>query len=139
MIGIKQVEQGQGRALQFGNRRAAVMVEVDRLDELVGSIGRLRAEAAQPAEAARRDHAVMIAVQPVEHRASCGAELVSRDAPVMVRIGAIEERAAVFAACGMRRVLQQEEERGKQLRLAEERCRKGRALPTDNCAAVRQR
>ena len=28
-----------------------------------------------------------------------------------------------------------EEERGKQLRLAEERCRKGRALPTDDCSA----
>jgi hypothetical protein len=30
----------------------------------------------------------------------------------------------------------QEEEQGRQARLAEERCRKGKQLPTDNCAAV---
>ena len=29
----------------------------------------------------------------------------------------------------------QDEERGRQLRLAQERCRKGRPLPTDTCAA----
>jgi hypothetical protein len=33
-----------------------------------------------------------------------------------------------------RELRKQDEERGKQLRQAAERCRKGRALPTDNCA-----
>jgi hypothetical protein len=33
----------------------------------------------------------------------------------------------------------QDEERGKQFRLAEERCRRGTALPTDDCAAVAPR
>jgi hypothetical protein len=37
-----------------------------------------------------------------------------------------------------RELRKQEEERGKQLRLAEKRCRKGEALPTDDCAALRQ-
>ena len=32
-----------------------------------------------------------------------------------------------------------DEERGKQIRLAQERCRKGRPLPRDNCAAFPQR
>jgi hypothetical protein len=35
-----------------------------------------------------------------------------------------------------REIRKQEEEQGQQARLAEERCRKGKALPTDNCAAV---
>jgi hypothetical protein len=38
-----------------------------------------------------------------------------------------------------RELRKQEEAQGKQLRLAEQRCRRGRPLPTDNCAAVRQR
>ena len=38
-----------------------------------------------------------------------------------------------------RELRKQEEAQGKQLRLAEERCRKGRALPTDNCQAVAPR
>ena len=38
-----------------------------------------------------------------------------------------------------RELRKQEEARGKVLRLAEERCRKGRPLPTDDCAAVRSR
>jgi hypothetical protein len=38
-----------------------------------------------------------------------------------------------------REMRKQDEERGKQARLAYERCRKGRALPTDNCAAAVQR
>ena len=33
----------------------------------------------------------------------------------------------------------QDEERGKQYRLAYERCRKGKPLPTDDCAAFQQR
>lgn len=33
----------------------------------------------------------------------------------------------------------QDEERGKQYRLAYERCRKGKPLPTDNCALFTQR
>ena len=32
----------------------------------------------------------------------------------------------------------QDEERGKQYRLAYERCRKGKPLPTDNCALFTQ-
>ena len=32
-----------------------------------------------------------------------------------------------------------DEERGKQYRLAYERCRKGKPLPTDDCAAFQQR
>ena len=35
-----------------------------------------------------------------------------------------------------REMRRQDEERGKQLRLAAERCRKGRPLPTDNCFAT---
>jgi len=35
-----------------------------------------------------------------------------------------------------REMQRQDEERGKQLRMAQERCRKGRALPTDNCGAI---
>jgi len=38
-----------------------------------------------------------------------------------------------------REIRKQEEEAGKQARLAEERCRKGRPLPTDVCGAVQQR
>jgi len=38
-----------------------------------------------------------------------------------------------------REIRKQEEEQGKQLRLAQERCRKGRPLPTDNCATAPQR
>jgi len=32
-----------------------------------------------------------------------------------------------------------DEKRGRQLRLLEERCRKGKALPTDDCSAVQPR
>jgi hypothetical protein len=35
-----------------------------------------------------------------------------------------------------REARKQDEERGKQIRLAQERCRKGQPLPTDNCAGV---
>jgi hypothetical protein len=35
-----------------------------------------------------------------------------------------------------RELRRQDEERGKQLRMARERCRNGKALPTDNCAAL---
>ena len=35
-----------------------------------------------------------------------------------------------------RELRRQDEERGRQWRLAYERCRKGRPLPTDDCAAV---
>ena len=38
-----------------------------------------------------------------------------------------------------REMRRQDEERGRQWRLAYERCRKGRPLPTDDCAAFRQR
>jgi len=38
-----------------------------------------------------------------------------------------------------RELRKQEEAQGRQLRLAQERCRKGKPLPTDNCAAVQQR
>jgi hypothetical protein len=35
-----------------------------------------------------------------------------------------------------RELRKQEEERGRQFRLAQQRCRKGKPLPTDDCAAV---
>jgi hypothetical protein len=35
-----------------------------------------------------------------------------------------------------RELRRQDEARGKQVRLAQGRCRKGKALPTDDCAAV---
>ena len=38
-----------------------------------------------------------------------------------------------------REARKQDEERGKLVRLAQERCRKGKALPTDDCAAASQR
>jgi hypothetical protein len=38
-----------------------------------------------------------------------------------------------------REIRKQEEEAGKRARLAQERCRKGRPLPTDQCWAARQR
>ncbi|HEY7004863.1 MAG TPA: hypothetical protein VH392_00115 [Sphingomicrobium sp.] len=38
-----------------------------------------------------------------------------------------------------RELRRQDQERGKQYRLAYERCRKGRPLPTDDCAAFPQR
>ena len=38
-----------------------------------------------------------------------------------------------------REMRRQDEERGRQWRLAYERCRKGKALPTDDCAAFQQR
>jgi isocitrate lyase len=38
-----------------------------------------------------------------------------------------------------RELRKQEEERGRQWRLAYERCRKGRPLPTDNCATLQNR
>jgi len=38
-----------------------------------------------------------------------------------------------------RELRKQDEERGKLYRAAQERCRKGRALPTDDCAPVSQR
>ena len=37
-----------------------------------------------------------------------------------------------------RQMRKQDEERGKQWRLAYDRCRKGRPLPTDNCALFTQ-
>lgn len=38
-----------------------------------------------------------------------------------------------------REARKQDAERGKQLRLAEERCQRGQPLPTDNCAGVHPR
>jgi hypothetical protein len=38
-----------------------------------------------------------------------------------------------------RRVRKEDEERGKQWRLAYDRCRKGKQLPTDDCSAFQQR
>jgi isocitrate lyase len=38
-----------------------------------------------------------------------------------------------------RELRKDEEERGRQWRLAYERCRKGRPLPTDNCATLQNR
>ena len=38
-----------------------------------------------------------------------------------------------------REMRKQDEERGRQWRLAYDRCRKGRALPTDDCSAFQQR
>jgi hypothetical protein len=38
-----------------------------------------------------------------------------------------------------RELRRQDEEHGKQVRLAQERCRKGKPLPTDDCSAVAQR
>jgi len=38
-----------------------------------------------------------------------------------------------------REMRKQDEERGKQWRLAYDRCRKGKPLPTDDCAAFQQR
>lgn len=38
-----------------------------------------------------------------------------------------------------RELRKQDEERGKQYRLAYERCRKGKPLPTDDCTAFQQR
>jgi len=38
-----------------------------------------------------------------------------------------------------RELRKQDEERGRQWRLAYERCTKGRPLPSDNCAAFQQR
>ena len=38
-----------------------------------------------------------------------------------------------------REMRKQDEERGKQYRLAYERCRKGRPLPSDDCTAFQQR
>ena len=38
-----------------------------------------------------------------------------------------------------RELRRQDEERGKQYRLAYERCRKGKPLPTDDCTAFQQR
>jgi hypothetical protein len=38
-----------------------------------------------------------------------------------------------------REARKEDEERGKQIRLAEARCRAGRPLPTDNCTALQPR
>ena len=38
-----------------------------------------------------------------------------------------------------RQLRKQEEERGRQFKLAQKRCRAGKPLPTDDCAAVRSR
>ena len=38
-----------------------------------------------------------------------------------------------------RELRKQDEERGKLVRMAQERCRKGKALPSDDCAAAVQR
>ena len=38
-----------------------------------------------------------------------------------------------------RQMRKQDEERGRQWRLAYDRCRKGKALPTDDCSAFAQR
>ena len=37
-----------------------------------------------------------------------------------------------------RELRRQDEERGKQFRMAQERCRKGRPLPTDDCGAFQR-
>jgi isocitrate lyase len=39
----------------------------------------------------------------------------------------------------VRELRKQDEERGRQARLAAERCRKGKALPSDDCGSVAQR
>jgi hypothetical protein len=38
-----------------------------------------------------------------------------------------------------RELRKQDEERGKLYRMAQERCRKGQPLPTDDCSSVAQR
>ena len=78
----------------------------------------------------------------------CVVETVAKTAVDVVSIPVKVVSAGVDAATTSqserdekrgRELRKEEEERGKQWRLAYERCRKGQPLPTDNCAAVMQR
>ena len=79
--------------------------------------------------------------------AGCVVESVAKTAVDVVSIPVKVVSAGVDAATTSqkeadekrgRELRKEEEERGKQWRLAYERCRKGQPLPTDNCAAVMQ-
>ena len=78
----------------------------------------------------------------------CVVETVAKTAVDVVSIPVKVVSAGVDAATTSqserdekrgRELRKQEQEAGKQARLAEERCRKGRPLPTDQCAVVQQR
>ena len=78
----------------------------------------------------------------------CVVETVAKTAVDVVSIPVKVVSAGVDAATTSqketdekrgRELRKEEEERGKQWRLAYERCRKGQPLPTDDCAAVMQR
>ena len=75
--------------------------------------------------AAVADTAVAVATLPVK-AVSAGVDAVTTSQKEK------DEKAG-------RELRKQEEERGKQLRLAEKRCRKGKPLPTDDCAALQRR
>jgi hypothetical protein len=78
----------------------------------------------------------------------CVVETVAKTAVDVVSIPVKVVSAGVDAATTSqserdekrgRELRKQEEQAGKQARLAEARCRKGRPLPTDQCAVVQQR
>lgn len=62
--------------------------------------------------------------------------------PVKVAAAGVDAATTSQAEADQKRgreLRRQEEERGRQWRLAQERCRKGKPLPTDDCAAVTPR
>ncbi len=78
----------------------------------------------------------------------CVVETVAKTAVDVVTIPVKVVSAGVNAAVPSqkkadekrgREARKQDEERGKQLRLAYERCRKGKPLPADDCATVQTR
>ena len=67
----------------------------------------------------------------------CVVETVAKTAVDVVTLPVKAASAGVDAVTTSQK--EADEKRGKQIRLAQERCAKGQPLPTDNCAAVQQR
>jgi hypothetical protein len=102
------------------------------------------ASSAGPGEdAAMRNALLIVAVLPL--LSGCVVETVAKTAVDVVTIPVKVASAGVDAVTTSqkeadekrgRELRKQDAERGKRIRLAEERCRKGKALPTDDCGAA---
>jgi hypothetical protein len=93
-------------------------------------------------------HKVLLSAAMLPLLSGCVVETAAKTAVDVVSIPVRVVSAGVDAATTSqserdekrgREIRKQEEEAGKQARLAGERCRKGRSLPSDNCAPVQQR
>jgi hypothetical protein len=97
-------------------------------------------------DATMRNAFLILSVLPL--LTGCVVETVAKTAvdvvtiPVKVASAGVDAVTTSKAEADQKRgreLRKQDEERGKQVRMAQERCRKGRPLPTDDCTAVAQR